>query len=72
MTILFYFDDQRGVLLASLTFAALNIGLSIPTILMSEAWYGFGFVVASGLALLIVTHRVNHHVARMEEMVFRA
>jgi polysaccharide biosynthesis protein PelG len=72
LTILFYFDDQRGVLLASLTFAALNIGLSIPTILMNEAWYGFGFVVAAGLALLIVSHRVNHHVARMEEMVFRA
>lgn len=72
LTILFYFDDQRGVLLASLTFAVLNIGLSLPTILMSEAWYGFGFVVASGLALLIVTHRVNHHTARMEEMVFRA
>ena len=72
LTILFYFDDQRGVLLASLTFAALNIGLSIPTILMSEAWYGFGFVVASGLALLIVTHRVNYHTARMEEMVFRS
>lgn len=72
LTILFYFDDQRGVLLASLTFAGLNIGLSLPTILMNEAWYGFGFVVASGLALLIVTHRVNHHTARMEEMVFRA
>ena len=40
--------------------------------LMREAWYGFGFVVASDLALLIVTHRVNHHVARMDEMVFRS
>lgn len=72
LTILFYFDDRRGVLLASLTFAGLNIGLSLPTILMNEAWYGFGFVVAAGLALLIVTQRVNHHTARMEEMVFRA
>jgi len=72
LTILFYFDDQRGVLLASLTFALLNIGLSLPTILMNEAWHGFGFVVAAGLALLIVTHRVNHHVACMDEMVFRA
>lgn len=70
LTILFYFDDQRGVLIASATFAVLNLGLSLPTILMNEAWYGFGFVVAAGLALLIVVHRVNHHTARMEERVF--
>ncbi len=71
LTILFYFDDQKGTLLACTVFAIANAALSIPTILAREAWYGYGFVVAAGLALLIVAHRVNQRVPRMEEMVFR-
>ncbi len=71
LTILFYFDDQKGALIASAAFAAANAGLSIPTIMAREAWYGYGFVVAAGLGLLIVAARVNSRVPRMEAMVFR-
>ena len=72
LTVLFYFDDQKGALIASVVFAAANAGLAIPTIMAKEAWYGYGFVVSAGIALLIVTWRVNHRVSRMEEMVFRS
>jgi polysaccharide biosynthesis protein PelG len=70
LTILFYFDDQRGALIACMVFAVANAGLSIPTIFLKEAWYGYGFVVAAGVALLIVANRMNRRVERMEEMVF--
>ncbi len=70
LTALFYFDDQRGALLASAVFALTNAGLGFLTIKLNEAWYGFGFVVAAGLGVMIVAHRLNARVARLEEMAF--
>ncbi len=71
LTALFYFDDQKGALLASAVFASANAGLGILTIRINEAWYGLGFVVAAGLGMLIVANRLNKRVARLEEMAFR-
>ncbi|MBP7948457.1 MAG: exopolysaccharide Pel transporter PelG [Verrucomicrobiales bacterium] len=70
LTALFYFDDQKGALTAAFVFAAANAGLGYLTIRITEAWYGFGFVVAAGLGMLIVASRLNHRVARLEEMAF--
>jgi polysaccharide biosynthesis protein PelG len=71
MTALYYFDDQKGALLASGVFALTNAGLGYLTIRINEAWYGFGFVVAAGLGVLIVSYRLNSRVVRLEEMAFQ-
>lgn len=70
MTILFYLDDRKGALIACLTFALGNGGLSLATVLANEAWYGFGFVVAAGAAMFIAAWRVNSRVADFEYRVF--
>jgi polysaccharide biosynthesis protein PelG len=71
LTALFYFDDQRGALMASAVFAITNAGLGYLTIRIDEAWYGYGFVVAAGLGVMIVASRLNSRVARLEEMAFQ-
>ncbi len=71
LTALFYFDDQKGALLASAAFALTNAGLGFLTLKINEAWYGFGFVVAASLGMIIVANRLNHRVAHLEEMAFQ-
>ncbi len=71
LTALYYFDDQKGALLASAVFATTNAGLGYLTIRIDEAWYGYGFVVAAGLGVMIVANRLNSRVARLEEMAFQ-
>lgn len=70
MTILFYLDDRKGALMACITFAAANAGLSFATVLANEAWYGVGFVVAAAAATFITAWRVNARIARFEYHVF--
>lgn len=70
LTVLFYLDDRRGALWCSLVFLLGNAILSIITLRQNEAWYGFGFVVAAGLALLLAASRVNRHLAELEFRTF--
>jgi uncharacterized membrane protein len=70
LTVLFYFNDRRGALICSTVFLVANGVLSAITILNNEAWYGFGFVVASSLALLIAAARVNKRLEDLEYHTF--
>jgi uncharacterized membrane protein len=70
LTVLFYFDDRRGALLCSSVFLLANAGLSIVTLQQNEAWYGFGFVLATGAALFIAATRVNHRIDDLEYTTF--
>ncbi|MCB1236448.1 MAG: exopolysaccharide Pel transporter PelG [Verrucomicrobiae bacterium] len=72
LTILFYLDDRRGALVSCAVFALGNAGLSFATLRANEAWYGFGFVVAAGVAMFIAAWRVNARLARFEYRVFAA
>ena len=72
LTVLFYFNDRRGALLSSFVFLVANGSLSLLTVLENEAWYGFGFVVASGLGLFIAATRVNQRLADLEYHTFTA
>jgi uncharacterized membrane protein len=67
LTVLFYFNDRKGALICSFVFLVANGVLSALTIQQNEAWYGFGFVVASSVALLIAGRRVN---ARLEDLEY--
>lgn len=71
LTVLFYFNDRRGALLCSFVFLLANGILSALTVVQNEAWYGFGFVVAAGLALFIATLRVNSRLDDLEYHTFR-
>lgn len=69
LTVLFYFDDRRGALLCTAVFVISNATLSFA-LSGSEKWFGFGFVVASGLAMVIAGRRVNQRLADLEYQVF--
>jgi len=70
LTVLFYFNDRFGALLSSFSFMVANGILSLLTVLENEAWYGFGFVVASGLGLFIAATRVNSRLQDLEYYTF--
>jgi uncharacterized membrane protein len=70
LTILFYFDDRKGALWCTSAFVVANIVGSWATLQANEAWYGFGFVIAAGLAMVIAGWRVNSRLARLEYHVF--
>ena len=40
------------------------------TLQANEAWYGYGFVIAAGLAMVIAGWRVNARLGRLEYHVF--
>lgn len=69
-TVLFYFNDRRGALLCSFVFLLANGFLSALTVWQNEAWYGFGFVVASGVGLLLAATRVNTRLRELEYHTF--
>jgi uncharacterized membrane protein len=70
LTVLFYFNDRRGALICTLVFLFANGILSALTIMQNEAWYGFGFVVASSVGLLIAAVRVNTRLDDLEYHTF--
>ncbi|MEZ5299079.1 MAG: exopolysaccharide Pel transporter PelG [Verrucomicrobiales bacterium] len=70
LTVLFYFDDRGGALLCSGAFLFANASFSIATVWQNEAWYGFGFVIASALAALIAGARVNKRLRHLEYHIF--
>ncbi len=72
LTVLFYFNDRSGALLSAFVFMIANGGLSLLTVLKNEAWYGFGFVLASALGLLIAATRVNSRLQDLEYHTFTA
>ncbi len=69
LTVLFYFDDRRGALLCTAVFVVANALLSLA-LSGHERWFGYGFVVASGLAMVLSGHRVNRRLAELEYRVF--
>lgn len=73
LTALFYFDDRRGTLLCTAVFFLTNAGVSLATLLYGrEAWYGFGFVIASAVAVLAATLRVNRSQRQLEHRILTA
>ncbi len=66
ISVLFYLGDFKGAALTSVTFAFLHTALLLTTLSYFEKWHGCGFVIASGLAMLITVFRVNHNLSRIE------
>ena len=70
LTVLFYLDDRKGALFCCAIFVVGNAGLSLATLLANEAWYGFGFVVAAGFAMVVAAWRVNTRITTFERYIF--
>lgn len=61
LTILYYLDKRRDAMWCSLVFMLTNALVTSITIAGGQRWFGFGFFVASGVALVIAAVRVNKH-----------
>ena len=73
LTALFYFDDRIGTLICTAIFFLTNATLSLATLIYGrEAWYGFGFVIASAIAVIAATLRVNHSQQHLEQRILTA
>lgn len=72
LTALFYADDRRSALACCAVFVVANAALSLATLLKNEAWYGFGFVIAAGLGMIIAGWRVNRRMGELEYYIFAA
>ncbi len=70
LTILFYFDDRRGALLCTAAFVLANVIGSVATLSANEGWYGYGFVIAAGLGMILAGWRVNVRLANLEYHLF--
>jgi uncharacterized membrane protein len=70
LSILLYFDDRKGALLATLVFAVANgffTGLIAP---LGEGYYGLGFMGAAFLGLLVVLIRLKFFITYIDYFTF--
>lgn len=70
LTVLFYFDDRKGAVLATLVFFAVNTGVTLVTLLTGQAYYGVGFVLSAAIAFTVTALRTNHLLEKLEYRVF--
>jgi uncharacterized membrane protein len=68
--ILFYFDLRRAVLMVSIVFVAANAGLSILSIVLGFAYYGYGYTYACLIALMAAFHQLHINVRDLEYLTF--
>lgn len=72
LTVLFYFDDRKGAVLATFSFFAINGSVTLVTLLSGQAYYGVGYVLASAMAFGITALRTNQLVEKLEYRIFTA
>ena len=72
LTVLFYFDDRRGAVLATFSFFSINGGVTLVTLLSGQAYYGVGYVLAAVTAFGITAFRTNQLLERLEYRIFTA
>lgn len=53
ITLLLYFDNQKGACLIALHFAVTSFLFSLCTVYLGESYYGFGFFMAGLMSLLL-------------------
>ena len=65
MLILLYFIDYKGALRATAAFAAGSVGLSAASLFFPPVYYGFGFLLAALLFLVLALARLNYYIKRL-------
>lgn len=72
LTVLFYFDDRKGAVVATFSFFAINGGVTLITLLSGQAYYGVGYVLAAAIAFAITAVRTNQLLENLEYRIFTA
>jgi uncharacterized membrane protein len=70
LTILFYFDYRKLVVLLCLLFVASNLGLSALTLWLGPRFYGLGFVLAGAGTSLVAMAALSRKLERLEYETF--
>lgn len=70
MTVLFYLDKRKDVLIACLIFFLFNTITTLFTIHLGEAYYGLGFALGAALAFFYTAARINRHLEQLEYNTF--
>lgn len=70
MTVLLYYDDQKGALWISFVFLVLNTVLTYVSILLGENYYGVGTIAAGAVSLLISILRLKYLLKNIDYRVF--
>lgn len=70
LMVLHYLDKRRDAMWCCIAFAATNFGVTWLTILAGERWFGFGFLAATAVGMVITASRVNHHLRNLEYDTF--
>ncbi len=65
MLILLYFTDYKGALLSTAVFAGGTVLLTLISLLLPSVYYGFGFLLASMVFVLIAAARLDYFTKRL-------
>ena len=70
LNVLFYLDQRRLVLEISVLFAFGNIALTALSLHLGAGWYGYGYCVATLLALVFGLYQLDRKMDRLEYETF--
>lgn len=70
ITILLYFDDRKGALLVVTVFVLSNVIFTGLTVFLGRDYYGFGFMVAAFLSLIVGLMRLNFLLKNIYYFIF--
>lgn len=65
MLILLYFTDYKGALITTAVFATTTVAFSLLSLLFSNIYYGFGFLIAAMIFALVCAVRLNYFTKRL-------
>ena len=65
MLILLYFTDYKGALITTAVFAAASVGFTLLSLLFSNIYYGFGFLIAAMIFAAVCVVRLNYFTKRL-------
>ncbi|NUO86340.1 MAG: exopolysaccharide Pel transporter PelG [Cupriavidus sp.] len=66
LNIYFYLDRRREVLLLTALFVVLNCALTLLTLQLGPAWYGYGFAVSLLVVVALALAMLDHKLERLE------
>lgn len=70
LNVLFYLDQRRLALILAAVFLVLNTGLTVCTIQLGPAFYGYGFAAAAGLTCFLGLHFLSRRLAHLVQETF--
>ena len=65
MLILLYFTDYKGALIATAAFAGSTVAFTLVSLLFSNVYYGFGFVISSIVFTVVAVIRLDYFTKRL-------